>query len=104
MADEKKELNELDANDVSGGYLFNAYGCGHDDEPWEAIGKRGEILKRFGSREDAKEWLDKNNFSDRQISWNTLANLRETSGILEEEKQYVLLHNLKLEKLDLKLI
>lgn len=87
MADEKKELNEANENNVSGGYLFDAHGCGHDEKAYEIIGKKGEILKRFTTRDDAVKWADKENISSKRIYWPELARLREVSDVDSEERK-----------------
>lgn len=70
MADEKKELDAVNENEVSGGYAFDAgWRAGDRRRPFEAISQGGNVLKRFATKEELLKWLDEKNLSSRELSW-----------------------------------
>lgn len=88
MSEEKKELTQGDIAEVSGGFLFDAHGCGHDHLAYEVIGNKGEILGSFNNKEDAADFAKSKNISTRELNWSQLDSLRKTSEMIENFNKY----------------
>lgn len=83
--DNTVESGKLD--DVSGGYTFDSYFCGHKDEPYEVIDDNyGSIVKRFASLEDAKKYARENGYSARSLIWPDLYKLRTNDAAIQHRK------------------
>ncbi|MBR1740454.1 MAG: hypothetical protein IJ733_01025 [Lachnospiraceae bacterium] len=64
---------------VSGGYIFYANGCQGSDpnRQWEVINdKNGDVIERFGTKEDAMKYAESIGESDEQVPWETVNKLR----------------------------
>lgn len=83
--DNTVESGKLD--DVSGGYTFDSYFCGHKDEPYEVIDdKDGSIVERFASLEDANKYADEHGYSTRRLNWPELYKLRTNDAAIQHRK------------------
>ena len=80
-----KPLGDGQVEDVAGGYLFNANdlesgGIWRLEKPYQVIDDKGNVIERFNSHVDAKNFAKDNGYSTTWLSWPELQKLRETGS------------------------
>ena len=79
-----KPLDDERVEGAVGGYLFNANelesGIWRLDKPYQVIDDKGDVVARFRSHVDAKNFAKENGYSTTWLFWSELQKLRETGS------------------------
>ena len=80
-----KPLDDGQVEDVAGGYLFDTYELNGDyttlQKPFEVVDDKGNVVRRFWSTDDARQFAKENGYSTDWISLEQLQKLRETGSL-----------------------
>ena len=81
---ENKELREIKDSELekpAGGYVLDAKEvAGVPELPYEVIDdSNGEVLGRYKTLDEAKDWANKKGQTSKSISYNTVSSMRRSS-------------------------
>ena len=80
-----KSLDDEQIEGAAGGYLFDTYelegGYSCLRKPFEVVDDKGEVIGRFWSSDDAKQFAKEKGLSTDWITLEQLQKLRETGSI-----------------------
>lgn len=66
-----REIGDEELEEIAGGYIF--YALGHNDwfsnEQWELLDKKGNVIGRFRSRDNAVKAAKDFGYSTKELDW-----------------------------------